>query len=200
MNADGTVLTDGMRARIKDTLPGRKSDPGGTAADSRPFVEAVLWRFRTGSPWRGIPERFGGNDSVSRRFRRRVLSGVSGRVSDTLSGESGLEGVSGGGTVVQAHRKAAGSKGGPRPGHRTLPGRPDDQGRGRGGRARLPGPLHGPSRTGARPEGVPDLPGGLPFGTLVGDGASGADWLLEHLERRGGGDSVEAEPDGAAGA
>ena len=157
-------------------------------------------RFRTGSPWRDIPERSGGNDSVSRRFRSRVLSGVSGRVSDTLSGESGLEGVSGGGTVVQAHRKAAGSKGGPRPGHRTLPGRPDDQGRGRGGRARLPGPLHGPSRTGARPEGVPDLPGGLPFGTLVGDGASGADWLLEHLERRGGGDSVEAEPDGAAGA
>jgi len=48
--------------------------------------------------------------------------------------------------------------------------------------------------------GVPDLPGGLPFGTLVGDGASGADWLLEHLERRGGGDSRAAEPDGAAGA
>ena len=96
MNADRTVLTDGMRARTGDTLPGKKSDPGGTAADSRPFVEAVLWRFRTGSPWRDIPERSGGNDSVSRRFRRRVLSGVSGRVSDTLSGESGLEGVSGG--------------------------------------------------------------------------------------------------------
>ena len=112
MNADRTVLTDGMRARTGDTLPGRKSDPGGTAADSRLFVEAVLWRFRTGSPWRGIPERSGGNDSVSRRFRRRVLSGVSGRVSDTLSGESGLEGVSGGGTVVRTHRKASGARGG----------------------------------------------------------------------------------------
>ena len=33
--------------------------------------------------------------------------------------------------------------------------------------------------------GVPDLPGGLPFGTLVGDGASGADWLLEDLAERG---------------
>ena len=32
---------------------------------------------------------------------------------------------------------------------------------------------------------MPELPGGLPFGTLVGDGASGADWLLEDLERRG---------------
>ena len=113
MNADRTVLTDGMWARIEDTLPGKATDPGATAADSRPFVEAVLRRFRTGSPWRDIPERFGKRNSVSRRFRRRFLSGVSGRVSDTLSGESGLEGVSGGGTVVQAHRKAAGSKGGP---------------------------------------------------------------------------------------
>ena len=33
--------------------------------------------------------------------------------------------------------------------------------------------------------GVPDLPGGLPFGTLVGDGASGSDWLLEDLDARG---------------
>ncbi len=57
----------------------------------------------------------------------------------------------------------------------------------------LPGQAHDP-------RGVPELPGGLPFGTLVGDGASGADWPLEHLERRGGGDSRAAEPDGAAGA
>ncbi len=122
MNADRTVLTDGMRARTGDTLPGKATDPGATAADSRPFVEAVPVRFRTGSPWRGIPERSGGNDSVSRRFRRRVLSGVSGRVSDTLSGESGPGRVSGGGTVVQAHRKAAGSKGGPQARASDAPG------------------------------------------------------------------------------
>ena len=38
MNADRTVLTDEMWARTGDTLPGRKSDPGGTAADNRLFV------------------------------------------------------------------------------------------------------------------------------------------------------------------
>ena len=135
MNADRTVLTDGMWARIKDMLPGKKSDPGGTAADSRPFVEAVLWRFRTGSPWRGIPERFGKRNSVSRRFRRRVLSGVSGRVSDTLSGESGPGRVSGGGTVVQAHQKAAGAKKGGAGASRRAPVR--DPRRGQGVRRRL---------------------------------------------------------------
>ncbi len=111
---DRTVAADAMWARIEDMLPGKKSDPGGTAADSRLFMEAVPWRFRTGSPWRDLPARFGNRDGVSRRFRRRALSGVFERVSDALSEESGLECVSGGGTVVQAHRKASGAKGGPR--------------------------------------------------------------------------------------
>ncbi len=76
MNADRTVLTDAMWARIKDMLPGRATDPGTTAADIRRFVEAVPVRFRTGSPWRGLPERFGNWNSVSRRFRRWALSGA----------------------------------------------------------------------------------------------------------------------------
>ncbi len=42
MNADRTVLTDGMWARTGDMLPGMKPDPGGTAADSRLLVEAVI--------------------------------------------------------------------------------------------------------------------------------------------------------------
>ncbi len=95
MNADGTVTAGAMRARTGDMLPGRASDPGGTAADSRRFTEAVPWRFRTGSPWRGLPERSGNRDGVSRRFRRRPLPGVFARVSDALSEESGLECVSG---------------------------------------------------------------------------------------------------------
>ncbi len=113
MNADRTVLTDAMWARIEPMLPGRATDPGATAADSRRFVEAVPVRFRTGSPWRDLPERFGNWNSVSRRFRRWALSGVFERVSDALSEDFDLEWVSVDGTVVQAHRKAAGAKGGP---------------------------------------------------------------------------------------
>jgi len=41
-------------------------------------------------------------------------------------------------------------RGGPRPGDRALERRPDDQGRDRRGRARLPCALHDPSRPGAR--------------------------------------------------
>src|SRR5260370_30980292 len=50
--------------RIKDVLPGREGHVGGTAEDNRLFVEAVLYRFRTGCPWRDLPERFGHWKSV----------------------------------------------------------------------------------------------------------------------------------------
>ncbi len=114
MNADRTVLTDAMWARIEDMLPGKKSDPGGTAADNRLFMEAVLWRFRTGSPWRDLPARFGNWNSVFKRFRRWALSGVFELVFNALSEEFDLEWVFVDGTVVQAHQKASGAKGGPR--------------------------------------------------------------------------------------
>ena len=52
-------LRDDQWNRIKDFLPGREGHVGGTAEDNRLFVEAVLYRFRTGCPWRDLPERFG---------------------------------------------------------------------------------------------------------------------------------------------
>jgi len=114
MNAAGTVPADAMWARTGDMLPRGKSDPGGTAADSRLLPEAVPVRFRTGSPWRDIPGRFGRWGSVSRRFRRWVLSGVPERIFNALSEDFDLERVFVDGTVVQAHQKAAGAKkGGP---------------------------------------------------------------------------------------
>ncbi len=122
MNADRTVLTDAMWARTGNIPAGRKTDPGVTAADSRLFGGAVPVRFRTGSPWRDLPERFGKCSSVSRRFRRWTLSGVSRRVFRALPDGSGLEHVSVDGTVVQAHRKAAGAKGGPEDREPGVPG------------------------------------------------------------------------------
>jgi len=123
MNADRTVLTDAMWARTGNMLPGRKSDPGGTAADNRLLLEAVLWRFRTGSPWRDIPERFGNWNSIFKRFRRWVLSGVFKRIFNALSEDFDLEWVFVDGTIVQAHQKAAGArKGGPPARESAAPG------------------------------------------------------------------------------
>ena len=69
-------LRDDQWERIKDFLPGREGHVGGTAANNRLFVEAVLYRYRAGIPWRDLPERFGdwknttGEDGARAAFSR----------------------------------------------------------------------------------------------------------------------------------
>ena len=48
------ALRDDQWVRIKDFLPGREGHVGGTAADNRLFVDAVIYRYRTGMPWRDL--------------------------------------------------------------------------------------------------------------------------------------------------
>ena len=43
-------LRDDQWERIKEFLPGREGHVGGNAADNRLFVEAILYRYRTGIP------------------------------------------------------------------------------------------------------------------------------------------------------
>jgi len=103
-----------MGHRIEPFYPGKVGDPGGTAADNRLFVEAVLWHVRTGAPWRDLPTRFGKWNSVFKRFRRGAKAGLVVRIFTALSEEFDRESVCIDGTRVTAHAKAAGAKGGPK--------------------------------------------------------------------------------------
>ena len=69
-------LRDDQWDRIKHFLPGREGSVGVTAADNRLFVEAVLYRYRAGIPWRDLPERFGELKNVRQRFSPWGKSGV----------------------------------------------------------------------------------------------------------------------------
>jgi transposase len=99
--------------KIASLLPGKASDPGATARDNRLFLEAVLWRVRTGAPWRDLPSGFGRWNSVFQRFRRWVEGGVFERVFACLSDEPDFEYALIDGTIVTAHHKASGARGGP---------------------------------------------------------------------------------------
>ena len=66
------MVGDAVWEKIAPLLPGKPSDPGATAKDNRLFLEAVLWRVRTGVPWRDLPSDFGNWNSVFQRFRRWV--------------------------------------------------------------------------------------------------------------------------------
>jgi transposase len=69
------ALRNDQWERIKDLLPGREGHVGVTARDNRLFVEAVLYRYRSGIPWRDLPERFGDFRVVHLRPSRRGKSG-----------------------------------------------------------------------------------------------------------------------------
>ena len=64
MDGDRFVVSDAVWEKIASLLPGKASDSGVTAKDNRLFLEAVLWRIRTGSPWRDLPQGFGRWNSV----------------------------------------------------------------------------------------------------------------------------------------
>ena len=64
------ALRDDQWNRIKEMLSGKAGDVGVTARDNRLFVDAVLYRYRAGIPWRDLPERFGNFRVMHTRFSR----------------------------------------------------------------------------------------------------------------------------------
>ena len=70
------ALRDDQWNRIEHLLPGRPGSVGVAAGNNRLFVEAVLFRYRAGIPWRDLPERFGDWKNVHRRFSRWATRGV----------------------------------------------------------------------------------------------------------------------------
>src|SRR3954452_10066320 len=120
------VVGDAVWEKVAPLLPGKVSDPGATSRDNRLFLEAVLWRgvapgpedavlwrVRTWTPWRDLPGDFGRWNSVFQLFRRWVKGGVFERIFACLSGEPDFEYALIDGTIVTAHQKASGAKGGP---------------------------------------------------------------------------------------
>jgi transposase len=103
------ALRDDQWERIKELLPGRPGHVGVTAKDNRLFVEAVLYRYRAGLPWRDLPERFGGWKKVHTRFGRWAKSGVWERVLQHLAGEADNEYAMLDSTIVRAHQHSAGA-------------------------------------------------------------------------------------------
>lgn len=105
-------LRDDQWERIKDLLPGRADAVGVTARDNRLFVEAVLYRYRAGIPWRDLPERFGDFRVIHTRHMRWSRSGVWQRIFEHLAADSDNEYAMIDATIICAHQASAGAKGG----------------------------------------------------------------------------------------
>jgi transposase len=51
-------ITDQACQQIEPLLP-ENGQSGGQWSDHRTFINSILWKLRTGSPWRDLPERYG---------------------------------------------------------------------------------------------------------------------------------------------
>ena len=99
------ALRDDQWDRIKDILPGREGHVGVTAKDNRLFVEAVIYRYRAGIPWRDLPERFGDPIKIHTRFSRWAKSGVWKKLFEMLASDADNEYAMIDSTIVRAHKK-----------------------------------------------------------------------------------------------
>ena len=105
------ALRDDQFARIENLLPGR---PGAVGRNSdlgnRLFVDAVIWKFRVGTPWRDLPERFGGWCNTHKRFSRWAVSGVWENLFKVLADDPDNEYAMIDATIVRAHQHSAGAR------------------------------------------------------------------------------------------
>ena len=110
-------ITDRAWERIAPLLP-EGVQPGGRWRDHRTVVNGILWKLRTGSPWRDLPERYGPWQTCYDRFSRWRADGTWDRLLAHAQTKSDAVGeveweVSVDSTVVRAHQHAAGARGRP---------------------------------------------------------------------------------------
>ena len=104
------ALRDDQWERLKDFVPGGRKGKRGPRTNNRLFLDALLWMARPGGRWRDLPERFGGYQSVKRRYYRWIEMGVLDRILAALAHEAGLEWLMIDTAIVRAHQQAAGAR------------------------------------------------------------------------------------------
>jgi transposase len=77
-------LTDQEWERLAPLLPSTKPQRGGRWRDHRQVLNGILFRTRTGVPWRDLPARYGPWEMVSKRFARWQTDGTWARIEAAL--------------------------------------------------------------------------------------------------------------------
>ena len=101
-------LTDQEWLIIQPLLPNKPR--GVPRVDDRRVLNGILWRFRTGSPWAEIPERYGPPTTCYNRFVRWRKAGVWDRLLEAVSEAYDGAIVMIDSTCVRVHQHAATGK------------------------------------------------------------------------------------------
>ncbi len=97
---------------IEPLLPDRTPRRGGRWREHRSMLEAMVWRFRVGAPWRDLPERYGPWQTVYDRFNRWCADGTFDRLLARARAEADARGeidwqVAADSTAAKLHQHGA---------------------------------------------------------------------------------------------
>jgi transposase len=100
------ILTEKAWIMLQEVL---KSIGCYLTANSRNYIEGMLWRLRTGSPWRDLPPEFGYWNSVYRRYNRWNKDGKMDEILENVEGNIDYRTAYLDGTYVPVHQHATGA-------------------------------------------------------------------------------------------
>ena len=108
-------LTDQEWDRLAPLLPAMTPQRGGSWRDHRQVLNGILFRTRTGVPWRDLPERYGPWETVYKRFARWQTDGTWARIEAALRVQADAAGeldwdAQIDSSVIRAHQHAAGAR------------------------------------------------------------------------------------------
>jgi transposase len=108
-------ISDDEWERLAPLLPSTRPQRGGRWRDHRQVLNGILFRVRTGIPWRDLPERYGPWQTVYKRFARWQTDGTWVRIEACLHTQADAAGgldwhAQIDSTVVRAHQHAAGAR------------------------------------------------------------------------------------------
>ena len=110
-------LSDEQWAQVEGAFPRRRGQSGfERKISNRLAFEAVLFRARTGCPWRDLPGEYGDDHTIYVRWQRWVKSGVPQRAMVAWYLEAARQGKIDlslaliDSTIVRAHQHAAGAR------------------------------------------------------------------------------------------
>ena len=108
-------LTDRAWAELEPLLPAN-GGRGKPWADHRRVIDGILWKLRTGAPWRDLPDRYGPWQTAHNRLLRWRRDGTWDRVLRSLRLEADARGLldytqyNADSTSVRATRAAGGAR------------------------------------------------------------------------------------------
>lgn len=102
-----TMLSDDDWASLSELL--RQTGRVYNKPEHRMTLEGILFRMRTGCPWRDLPREFGHWNTIFRRFNLWSRKGVMSRIFKALSQDTDTEWLFLDGSIVRAHQHSQGA-------------------------------------------------------------------------------------------